>query len=205
MINIEEDIVVVGLGNIGLKYENTRHNSGFDVLDNLSGLNKFSFQEERKFYGDLAKLKGKCGNNIYLLKPSTFMNESGVSLEALINFYKLDKNNIIIIQDDMDLQIGQVRCKYSNKDGGHRGIRSINQHLNLEESLRLKVGIGHPPKNITVVDWVLSRFSGEEKEIYEQGIDDATILLQLILSEGYDKGMNKFQVILKKRKVELEK
>lgn len=198
MLNIEDKILVVGLGNIGKEYEHTKHNVGFDVVDDLDYLLTNSDDNYRSaFNGQYVQAKVN-NNTIYLLKPSTYMNNSGLSVRPFADYFKINFNNIIVIQDDMDLELGQIKAKYSTGDGGHRGIRSINQQLGFTSYLRIKVGIGKPKTKEEVVDFVLTTFKNEEKEIYENAIKEATKLTYLIITNGYDKGMNKYYSLTNK-------
>lgn len=144
--------LVAGLGNPGLEYKNTRHNIGFMVIDEIINCHKANFISN-KFQGDLYKYK-----NFYLLKPTTFMNRSGISISAVMNFYKID--NLIIIHDDLDLPFGSVRFKGGRGSGGHNGLKSINSFISLEYN-KIRVGIG---KNENVTSYVLSNFNKHEQE-----------------------------------------
>ena len=120
------------------------------------------------------------------------MNNSGISVKKLSDYYKIQKENIIVVQDDMDLDIGVVKAKYSQGDGGHKGIRSINSCLNFSNYLRIKVGIGKPKRKNEVVDFVLSKFSLDEQDSFNNSLAEASKLLVYIVSLGYDKGLNKY-------------
>lgn len=192
MLNIENSILIVGLGNVGKEYEHTRHNVGFDVVDDFAYLLTNKNPEYKKgFDGEYMQIKFN-NNNIYFLKPSTFMNNSGISVKKLSDYYKIQKENIIVVQDDMDLDIGVVKAKYSQGDGGHKGIRSINSCLNFSNYLRIKVGIGKPKRKNEVVDFVLSKFSLDEQDSFNNSLAEASKLLVYIVSLGYDKGLNKY-------------
>jgi PTH1 family peptidyl-tRNA hydrolase len=150
--------LVIGLGNIGQAYEKTRHNIGFRAVDfvakNSSNIQNIS---KSSFHGELFKLK-----SVLYLKPSTYMNLSGKSVQAVVNFYKIDMDNIVVIQDDLDLAFGAVRFKLAGGDGGHNGIKSIDAMMG-KNYLRCRIGIGKPIHKSAVSDFVLSNFSIEEE------------------------------------------
>ncbi len=150
--------LIVGLGNPGKEYQQTRHNVGFDFLDALPNLD---FQTQTKFFGDLAK-----SENVFYLKPLTFMNNSGKAVAAIANFYKILPQEIIIIHDELDIAPGKVKIKIGGRSGGHNGLKSIAEHLGSENFWRIRLGIGHP-RNLSlsqsVVDFVLSKANPEHQ------------------------------------------
>jgi PTH1 family peptidyl-tRNA hydrolase len=147
---------IIGLGNPGKKYEQTRHNIGFFFLDQLCS----EWRSEAKFHAEFS-----LGTNWTWVKPQTFMNLSGDSVQKIVNFYKLDpKKDILIISDDIDMEFGKVRFRKKWSHGGQNGLRDIIEKLGTDEFSRIKIGIWRNP-NYSVSDWVLSRFTPEEKEI----------------------------------------
>ena len=162
--------LVVGLGNPGDKYAKTRHNIGFEVINKLQkDLNIIG--EKDKFQGLLSE-KNIDGEKVLFLKPQTFMNLSGNSIAAVINFYKIDaKNDMIVIYDDMDLPVGKLRVKEKGSSGGHNGIKSIISHLG-DEFLRIKCGIGKSKDD--TIDFVLGQFDKSEQEIVDKMIENAS-------------------------------
>lgn len=161
--------LVVGLGNPGDKYAKTRHNIGFEVINRLQkGLDIIG--EKEKFQGLLSE-KNIDGEKILFLKPQTFMNLSGNSIAAVVNFYKIDsKKDMIVIYDDMDLPVGKLRVKEKGSSGGHNGIKSIISHLG-DDFLRIKCGIGKSKEE--TVDYVLGQFDKSEQEIVDKMIENA--------------------------------
>lgn len=151
--------LIVGLGNPGLKYQKTKHNTGFMAIDYYLKKNGLSFNKE-KFEGFWIKTKIK-GEDVILLEPQTYMNDSGESVTQLVDFFKIDAHDILVIHDDMDMPVAKIRLRKSGKSGGHNGIKSIIHCLNDSEFNRLKIGIDHPTKE-TVVSWVLTPFSSED-------------------------------------------
>lgn len=161
--------LVVGLGNPGNEYKDTRHNIGYMVLDNYLG----SVEWQKKFQGLIYKK-----NNTLFLKPTTYMNLSGISVKKVIDYYKIPIDNILIIHDDLDLPLGKYRVKLNSSSGGHNGVKSLISELNTQNFCRLKIGISHD-KKIPTVDYVTSNFSSKELEeitknfcIYNEIIDN---------------------------------
>ncbi|MDD3793670.1 MAG: aminoacyl-tRNA hydrolase [Candidatus Gracilibacteria bacterium] len=152
--------IIVGLGNPGKEYEKTKHNVGFMFLDFFQKLNKFSdFTFESKFKAEISTGLYN-GEKTLLIKPQTYMNLSGDSIISIMHFYKIDKNNFIVIYDDLSMDFSKLRFRDKGSAGGHNGIKSIIKHLG-EDFKRIKVGIGYDTK-FEVSDWVLSKFSEEE-------------------------------------------
>lgn len=201
MLNPNENVLIVGLGNLGDEYEHTRHNAGFDVIDDIASLTGVSFK--KGFNGFYTKISSLGDKDVFLLKPATFMNLSGKSVKPFLDFYKIPTENMIVIQDDMDLDLGNVKAKILKGDGGHRGIRSIVAETGQTDFIRIKVGIGHPQFKSDVVNFVLTRPQGTDLEAYSQGLHDAALLTLLITKNGYDKGSNMFYSQRDKKKKEL--
>ena len=153
--------LVVGLGNPGRKYKSTKHNVGFMCLDYFAKENKLKFKKDNKFSGETLRM-----GNLVLLKPHTFMNESGQSVRKIMNFYNISENDILIIHDDLDLPLGKTRLREKGSSAGHNGIKSIMSNIQTEEFKRVRIGIDknplYEPKN-----YVLSSFSKKEKALVE--------------------------------------
>ncbi|MDZ5254671.1 aminoacyl-tRNA hydrolase [Clostridium sp. LIBA-8841] len=181
-------ILIVGLGNPGKQYEQTRHNIGFDVIDYMA--NKYNIDVNRE------KFKGLCGegfienNKVILLKPLTYMNLSGESIRELANFYKLENDEIIVVYDDISLDIGKLRIREKGSAGGHNGIKSIIQNLGGDEFPRVKVGVGQPKDNL--VNHVLGKFSKEDREHVEKVIPVVSDAIVEIVKNDAKESMNKF-------------
>lgn len=182
--------IIAGLGNPTREYERTRHNVGFDVIDVLA--DRFNTTvEEKKFQG----LYGRTmieGEKVSLLKPQTFMNLSGESIRAAADFYKIGPENIIIIYDDISLDVGQLRIRKKGSAGGHNGIKNIIAHLGTQEFPRIKVGVGAKPPKMDLADYVLSRFSREDRAVMEDAFKDAAEAVQVMIAQGADSAMNRF-------------
>lgn len=184
------EFMVVGLGNPGKDYEFTRHNAGFLTLDHIAV----------EADADIKKLKYKAligdtvisGHRCLLVKPQTFMNNSGEAVREIAQFYKIPPEKIIVIFDDISLSCGKLRIRRKGTDGGHNGIKSIIYHLNSDNFPRIKVGVGakpHPDYNLA--DWVLSTFKKDELEELKKAITKATEVLPFMLDGEIDKAMNK--------------
>ena len=180
--------VIVGLGNPGREYERTRHNIGFMVLDHLASEHGLAW--EGRFLSRAATWR-RAGDRLVLLKPETWMNLSGRAVQRAMGFYKVPMEDLLVIYDDLDLPVGQLRLRFKGGDGGHRGVRSIIELLGAREFLRLRIGIGHP-------EWgdgtshVLGRFGREEEASVEDAIKAAAGAVATWLDEGFSKAMNQF-------------
>ena len=183
--------IIAGLGNPTLQYESTRHNAGFDVIDTLAGKYNISVdgRKNRALIG-----KGIIeGKKVILAKPQTYMNLSGESLGGLVDYYKVDEESeFLVVYDDISLDVGQLRIRKKGSAGGHNGMKNIISHLGTEVFPRIKVGVGEKPKKYDLADYVLSRFSKEERAIMEEGYQKAVEAVEMILRGEMDEAMNKF-------------
>lgn len=184
--------VVIGLGNPGKDYTATRHNVGFDAVECLSErnnipLNKIKF---KAVYGE-----GRIGNEkVILVKPQTFMNNSGISVRELRDFYKIDTDNIIVVFDDIDIDFASVRVKAKGSAGSHNGMKSIIYHLQEDSFPRVKIGIGKKHENEDLASFVLGRFSKEDREVIDTAILTAAEAVEAIIKEGINFSMNKYNI-----------
>lgn len=183
--------VIAGLGNPGAKYENTRHNVGFEVIDRLAEKYGISVSDNRhKAYCGTGMLEGE---KVLLVKPQTFMNLSGESIGAILNFYKLNpEENLIVIYDDISLEPGKLRIRKKGSAGGHNGMKSIIAHAGTQIFQRIKVGVGEKPEGWDLADYVLGRFSKEDREKAEEAFDKAVEAVAYMVSGETDKAMNLF-------------
>ncbi|MFT4047044.1 MAG: aminoacyl-tRNA hydrolase [Solimonas sp.] len=175
---------IVGLGNPGAEYERTRHNAGFWFVDQLADAARVPLRSEAKFHGQLARIK-LGGRDVLLLKPGTFMNRSGQSVQALAQFYKLAPASILVAHDELDLPAGTVRLKAGGGHGGHNGLRDIHKALG-DGYLRLRVGIGHPGDKNLVLNYVLGRPSRDDDETIRGSLIDAAGAVETWLTRGWD-------------------
>ena len=158
--------LIVGPGNPGDEYRNTRHNVGFDFLDRLAQAKGARFSHQAKFFGETARISTPAGD-VWLLKPSTYMNLSGQAVQPLAAYYKISPEEILVVHDELDLVPGTMRLKFGGSNAGHNGLKDITQRLSTGDFWRLRVGIGHPRKlcpGMAVVDWVLGRATAEQNE-----------------------------------------
>lgn len=183
--------VIVGLGNPSFRYEGTRHNVGFDVIDMLADKHGIRIKEK--------KHKGLCGigmmegQKVLLMKPQTFMNLSGESIEAVLNFYKLEpESDLLVIYDDVSLSPGKIRIRKKGSAGGHNGIKSIINHAGTQEFLRIKVGVGEKPEGWDLADYVLGRFSREERKLVEDAFVRVCDAAALVVQGRIEQAMNQF-------------
>ncbi|WP_125547083.1 aminoacyl-tRNA hydrolase [Levilactobacillus lindianensis] len=166
--------MIVGLGNIGPQYTGTRHNTGFMVAD--------AFAKEHQITLTTRKFDARFGSGfvngekVLVVKPTTFMNESGRAVHPLMDYFKIDLEDIFVIQDDMDLPVGRIRLRDHGSAGGHNGIKSIIAHVSSEKFKRLRVGIAHPQQH-SVVDYVLGKFTTEQAPLFNQATDQAVAAL----------------------------
>ncbi len=183
--------LIAGLGNHGDKYKFTRHNAGFMVLDYLSYHWNFDFSFETKFKGEIAKIN-KEGETLILLKPHTYMNLSGESVIAVMNFYKISPEDILVIHDDLDLPVGKMRFRAKGSDGGQKGIRSIIQVLGGNKEFdRLKIGIG-PQLNLSAEAYVLQNFSEEQLKKLKIVLQNSKEAVEIYLKDGINAAQTKF-------------
>lgn len=181
--------LVVGLGNPGKEYNNTRHNIGFMCLDSFTNSRNVKFNKE-KFFGLYAE-ELLNGEKIIYLKPQKYMNLSGEVVNDFVKFFKIDVKDILIISDDLNLPIGKLRLRLKGSSGGHNGLKNIEYHLHSQEYKRLRIGIGST-KNYDTKDFVLGKFNIEEKEILNQTFDTTKKILNEYLIGDFEKLMCKY-------------
>lgn len=195
--------IIAGLGNPGRQYEGTRHNIGWQVIDELA--EKYNIKViENKFKGLIGK--GMIGSEkVVLLKPLTYMNLSGESVSEAVNFYKIDETTqLIVVADDISLDVGHIRMRKKGSAGGHNGLKNIIAHLGHEEFMRIKMGVGDKPAGYDLADYVLGHFSREEEKIMNESRKTAVLAIETIMSDGIDKAMNLYNTSKKCNKVEKE-
>lgn len=181
--------LIVGLGNPGKEYENTRHNIGFMAIDKIAEENKVLFQTS-KLKGEYTVLK-KNDQKIILLKPQTYMNLSGEAVVAFQKYYKIDVSDILIISDDLDMELGKIKLKYKGSSGGHNGLRNIESHLHTQEYKRLKIGISNN-KNYDTKNYVLGNFSLEERKRIDSVLNTINNIIDDFSIFPFEKVMSKY-------------
>jgi PTH1 family peptidyl-tRNA hydrolase len=185
------EFLIAGLGNPGLQYENTRHNAGFIALDYIAAQEQISVTKY-KFKGNIGD-GTIAGKRCLLLKPQTFMNKSGEAVEAALQFYKLEPEQLIVLFDDISLAPGKLRIRRKGSAGGHNGIKSIIELTGSEDFARVKLGIGAKPnKSMDLADWVLSKFRPEDKKALDEAAANAYECVRLMVQGRTDEAMNKY-------------
>lgn len=183
--------IIVGLGNPGKQYENTRHNIGFDVIDRLADKENIAVLEKKH-----KAIIGKgmiAGEKCILAKPQTFMNLSGESVRELADYYKVDETcELIVISDDISLDVGQLRVRKKGSAGGHNGLKNIIAHLGHENFIRIRMGVGEKPASYDLADYVLGHFTGDERKKMDEAADRAADAIRLIFTKDVDAAMNQF-------------
>lgn len=180
--------VVVGLGNPGADYVMTRHNAGIWFVDALAQRYGGRFNDERKFHGEVARVSVE-GHDLRLLKPQTYMNRSGLSVQSLAAYLKVPPANILVVHDDIDLPAGVARLKRGGGHGGHNGLRDISRVLG-QDYPRLRLGVGRPKHSSEVIDYVLKRPSREDEERIIGAVADSLEVLPVLLADGFEKAMH---------------
>ncbi|MFZ5390835.1 MAG: aminoacyl-tRNA hydrolase [Patescibacteria group bacterium] len=172
-----QPLLIVGLGNPGSKYRLTRHNLGYLVVEKLADLHQASWQEQTKLQAFLASFKIN-NQTIRLLKPLTYMNQSGLSVKKAADYFKIKKDNIWLVHDDLDLPLGTIRLSYRARSGGHNGVQSVFDELGATLNWRWRLGINRPPQNLPIEDFVLQKFSPAEKKLSLKSVQLAAELIE---------------------------
>jgi len=186
--------LIVGLGNPGARYEGTRHNAGFLLVDLLARRHGGSFKSESRFYGQVCRISLQ-GRECWLLRPSTYMNRSGQSVSSLANYFKIAPEQMLVAHDELDLSAGAARLKQGGGHAGHNGLRDIISALGGRDFWRLRLGIGRPEDGRQVVDYVLGRPSREDAAALEQAVVSAADLLPEILAGEFQRAMHQLHTV----------
>lgn len=185
--------IVVGLGNPGSKYEFTRHNIGFRIIDNLAQDMETEFKKAKSYYSLISR--GTINNcKVILVKPQTFMNLSGRAVNRVVSYCKIPHQDLLIVYDDLNLELGQIRIRKKGSAGGHKGMESIMQYLNSEDIPRLRIGIGNPSVsfNFDYMSYVLSNFNNDEEDKIKGTIKLSTEAIKAIIEDDFEKAMRKY-------------
>lgn len=177
--------LIVGLGNPGSEYEHTRHNIGFDFIDELAYTLKTNFKPEKKYFGYVAKTTLADGE-LWLLKPTTYMNKSGTSVQALTKFYKIKPEEILIVHDELDIPCGQVRFKKGGSNGGHNGLKDIQSWLGTADFYRLRIGIDHPGDRNLVINYVLHKPTLQQKKLIESAVEKCLSVMPKLFNNEFN-------------------
>ncbi|HOK42478.1 MAG TPA: aminoacyl-tRNA hydrolase [Thermoclostridium caenicola] len=182
--------IIAGLGNPGPRYQMTRHNVGFETIDYLAALYRLTqFKSKHKALVSEGMMQGK---KVMLVKPQTFMNNSGESLAEILGYYKAEPTQLIVIYDDIDLEPGKIRIRAKGGLGTHNGMRSIVSHLNTEDFPRVRIGIGKPDPQIDLADYVLGRFTPEERALVNEAIEKAALAVATMVCASVEVAMGKY-------------
>jgi PTH1 family peptidyl-tRNA hydrolase len=184
--------LVVGLGNPGQDYTETRHNAGFWFVDEFVLGHSFSFSEEKKFFGQTARIGGSVDCRV--LKPDTFMNQSGRSVKSLMDYFNISPSELMVAHDEIDLCAGTIRLKQGGGHGGHNGLRDIISQIGTADFLRMRIGVGHPGKKDDVVDYVLHRPGQEERRLIDESIVRGLDIMPLVFNGELNKAMTLLNV-----------
>ena len=182
--------LIVGLGNPGNKYQGTRHNVGFLVVDRLAHQNRIEFS--KRIDEALIGAGVASGETVVLAKPQTFMNRCGVAVKEILADYHSTADDLVVVYDDLDLPFGRIRIRPRGSAGGHRGMLSIQEHLAGVPFCRVRVGIGRPPGGMDPVDYVLASFSAAEQDALGEFIDRVAVSVGYILTDGVERAMGRF-------------
>lgn len=183
--------IVVGLGNVGDAYENTRHNVGFEVVDALAERKNLPIQKLK--YRALTNTAELGGEKVLLMKPVTYMNLSGEAVGEAARFYKIPPERVLVLCDDVALAPGKLRLRKGGSAGGHNGLKNLIQHLGTDQFPRVRVGVGQKPHpDYDMADWVLGKFQGEDRKTMDAAVLRAADAVECCLSEGLDRAMNRF-------------
>lgn len=184
------EFIIAGLGNPDRKYENTRHNAGFITVDALA--DRYNARLDRIKYKSLCTSVTIAEKKVLLMKPSTYMNNSGQAVREAMSFFKLPAENVLIIFDDISLDVGRLRIRRKGSDGGHNGMKNIIYLTGSDLFPRIKIGIGNKPEKWALADWVLSQFTAGEQKPLTEAVDKACQAAELIVGGQTDKAMNMF-------------
>jgi PTH1 family peptidyl-tRNA hydrolase len=187
--------LIVGLGNPGAEYAQTRHNAGFLVAERLAGRWRASWTVEKKFQSRIARSEF-AGQQLFLAEPQTYMNSSGEAVAAVSAFYRVPLDRLLVIVDDADLPLGEIRMRPSGSSGGHHGLESIEQHLGTREYARQRIGIGRQSGAREITGHVLSRFSSTEADLINKILDTASNQVETWLASGIQKAMSQFNGVV---------
>ncbi len=183
--------MIVGLGNPGPEYAKTHHNVGFMAIEAIKKAGSFPLLDRSKLQARLCK--GKLnGEEVLLVRPMTYMNNSGAAVRAVMDFYKITPDHVVIIYDDIDLETGAVRIREKGSAGSHNGMKSVVSHLNTTEFPRIRIGVGGKPEGWDLVDYVLSRFSPEDQVRIDEAVKTVTEACKTIVKGGVDIAMNRY-------------
>ena len=182
--------LIVGLGNPEKEYKNTRHNMGFNVINKIA--QEYEIEIKKKKFEGLFWMGEIEGKQVILLKPQTYMNESGVCVQKFKKFYKISNEDCLVIYDDIDLEKSDIRIRKKGSPGSHNGVKSVTEHLGTEDYPRIRIGIGKPKFKDDLINYVIGSISKEEQDLLEEGVEKAKKAVIECIKNGIDSAMNKF-------------
>jgi PTH1 family peptidyl-tRNA hydrolase len=189
---VEHLFLIAGLGNPGSEYAQTRHNAGFMVLDRFAARRKVAWKEEGKFQARVGRTDYE-GRRLLLVEPLTYMNSSGQAVQAVVTYFKVPLSQLLVVVDDADLGLGEIRLRANGSSGGHHGLESIEQHVGTREYARQRIGIGRRADGVReITDFVLGRFAGTELPVLEMVLERARKQIECWVTAGVQKAMNEF-------------
>lgn len=188
--------LIVGLGNPGPEHTKTRHNAGFWFIENLARQTSCEFSVESRFHGETTRINS-AGLDCRLLKPLTFMNESGRAVQAQLDYFNINSDEMLVVHDEIDLDSGIVRLKRGGGHGGHNGLRDIINKTGAKDFLRLRIGVGHPGQRESVTPHVLGRPGSEDQKLIDTAIENALSVMPLVLKGDIQKAMNELHANIK--------
>jgi PTH1 family peptidyl-tRNA hydrolase len=180
--------LIVGLGNPGKEYQGHRHNAGFWLVESLANALDSKFSSQSKFLGEASTINFGS-KKVHLLKPQTFMNNSGGSIKSFSSYYNIKPEETLVVHDELDLPVGSVKLKLGGGHGGHNGLRDTIKALDTNDFYRLRMGIGHPGTKNDVVDFVLSSPDSSELKLIEQGMTDASSIIVMLVNGNFEEAM----------------
>lgn len=192
---MEKLYLIVGLGNPGAEYARTRHNAGFQVVERLAGRWQAGWGYEKKFNARLARA-GRDGRRALLCQPQTFMNSSGEAVAAVATFYRVSAGHLLVVVDDADLPLGEIRLRPGGGSGGHHGLESVEQHLGTQDYARLRIGIGRQADAREITGYVLGRFNSTETALADRVLTVASDQVETWLDAGIQKAMNQYNGVV---------
>ena len=184
------EMLIVGLGNYGSKYDDTRHNAGFRAIDYIA--EKLGVKINKSKFKSLVCDVEISSKRVLLMKPQTYMNASGTAIIEATDFYKIAPENVIVLHDDISFDSGKIRIRREGSAGGHNGLKNIILHLGHDGFVRLKMGVGEKPKGYDLADYVLGHFSKEERSVMDQAAQKAADAIRMIITQDPDAAMNEF-------------
>lgn len=187
------EYIIVGLGNPGARYEKTRHNIGYDIVDYIDSVCSNSYGLKRMLHSSLCDKCVLDGYIVYIIKPQTFMNNSGMAVKNVMNYYRMNPSQLIVIHDDTKIKLGEFKIKNGGSAIGHNGVKSIIQHLHTDKFIRIRVGVGEKPEEFDMAKYVLSHFTDNEYKQIEKRFSDIKVAVSCIFNYGIERALKIYE------------